>query len=135
TNAITGQFAECSARRGGGLLMRATASEGEMSTFLNSVPPDGTSHEELKARQHNLEKYAYIRADTSMRTFGSRPSGIMLDPNPVWQHVRMNGDRLAIYAEDAVSGACTKPTIVADTRLSQEDVANGFDGVVTSQHE
>jgi hypothetical protein len=135
TDATTEQFGNTSSKSGGGVLMRGVADQAELELFLSSVPSPDTSRDALKARKFNLEKYSYVRSDTSMRAFGGRAMGLLVDPNQVKDQVKMEDGRMSMLWEDGQTGKSTKPTTTADVKKTPEEVSTGFDALVTKQNE
>ncbi|MFN6518725.1 MAG: DUF4157 domain-containing protein [Nostoc sp. CreGUA01] len=135
TDPTTEQFGK-TAKEGGGLLMRGVADFGELNTFMTSIPEPDTPQDKLKERKFNLEKYSYIRSDTTMRTFGGRSMGFLVDWEKVSGHILTQEGKLAISEEDVQSGSTAKPSTVADNpAITQKDVAQEFDALVTKSNE
>jgi hypothetical protein len=111
---VVRQFAHSGGPGIGGLFVRGIESLATLRTFVESIPEGGASLETLKARKHNLEKHSYVRADTTMRIFGGRGFGLLVDPNKVTGHVRFDDGRPAIWTEDGVTTGSSKPTVAAD---------------------
>ncbi|MCT2584564.1 hypothetical protein [Actinophytocola gossypii] len=112
-DAVVRQFGGDGARIGG-LFVRGVESAAALRMYLESIPEPGQTLEALKSRRYNLEKYSYIRSDTTMRIFGGRSYGLLVDPNQVARHVRFDDGRAAIWSEDGVTTGTSKPTVAAD---------------------
>lgn len=127
-DAVVRQFSDGGGRIGG-LFVRGVESTAALRMYLDSIPDPGQPLEALKSRRYNLEKYSYIRSDTTMRIFGGRSYGLLVDPNQVTGHVRFDEGRAAIWSEDGVTTGTSKPTVAADLGRAG-DIGNLLDVMV-----
>lgn len=119
----------------GGLLMRAVADHKELDVFLESIPSESATQDDLKQRQFFLEKYSYIRTDASMRCFGGRNMGFLLDPSQMTESILTREDKSMLMSPGDVMSGNQKAFTTKDRNIPKVDVQNGFHGIVTQQNQ